>query len=154
MNRLALLIATWFGCGYFPWGPGTIGSLAAIFIALLLHTYLGSGRLVFLLLTLALLWPGIWAATRTERLVQKEDPGLVVVDEVLGQWVTLLGVTVLDWKSWIAAFILFRLFDIWKPWPVRRFEQLPGGVGIVTDDVAAGIYGALILYIGGIFRLY
>ncbi len=154
MNRLALLIATWFGCGYFPWGPGTIGSLAAILIALLLHTYLGSGRLTFLLLTLALLWPAIWAATRTERLVQKEDPGLVVVDEVLGQWVTLLGVAVLDWKSWIAAFILFRLFDIWKPWPVRRFEQLPGGVGIVMDDVAAGIYGALILYIGGIFRLY
>jgi phosphatidylglycerophosphatase A len=154
VNRLALLIATWFGCGYFPWGPGTIGSLAAIFIALLLHTYLGSGRLTFLLLTLALLWPAIWAATRTERLVQKEDPGLVVVDEVLGQWVTLLGVAVLDWKSWIAAFILFRLFDIWKPWPVRRFEQLPGGVGIVMDDVAAGIYGALILYIGGIFRLY
>lgn len=154
MNRLALLIATWFGCGYFPWGPGTIGSLAAISIALALHTGLGNGRFTFLILTLAVLWPAIWAATRTERLLQKEDPGLVVVDEVLGQWVTLLGATVLGWKSWIAAFILFRLLDIWKPWPVRSFERFPGGVGIVADDLAAGIYAALILYIGGIFRLY
>lgn len=154
MNRLALLVATWFGCGYFPWGPGTVGSLAALFIALLLHTYLGSGRPTFLILTVVLLSPAIWAATRTEQLVQQEDPGLVVVDEVLGQWVTLLGATVLNWKSWILAFILFRLFDISKPWPVRRFEHFPGGLGIVTDDVAAGIYGALILYIGGIFRLY
>ena len=149
-----MVIATWFGCGYFPWGPGTIGSLAAVFIAFLLHTYLGSGRSTFLLLTLMLLGPGIWAATQAERLVGKEDPGLVVVDEVLGQWVTLLGATVLEWKTWIAAFVLFRIFDIWKPWPVRQFERLPGGLGIVTDDLAAGIYAALILYIGGLFRLY
>jgi len=154
VNRVAVAIATWFGCGYFPWGPGTAGSVAAIAMAVLLHVYLGSGRITFLILTLVLLWPAIWAATRTARLVQKEDPGLVVVDEVLGQWVTLLGAAVLEWKSWIAALLLFRLFDIWKPWPVRNFERLPGGVGIVSDDLAAGIYGALILYIGGVFRLY
>ncbi len=154
MNRVAVGIATWFGCGYFPWGPGTAGSVAAIAMAVLLHVYLGCGRITFLMITLALLWPAIWAATRTARLVQKEDPGLVVVDEVLGQWVTLLGATVLEWKSWMAALLLFRLFDIWKPWPVRHFERLPGGVGIVSDDLAAGIYGALILYIGGVFRLY
>jgi len=154
VNRVAVGIATWFGCGYFPWGPGTAGSVAAIAMAVLLHVYLGCGRITFLMITLALLWPAIWAATRTARLVQKEDPGLVVVDEVLGQWVTLLGATVLEWKSWMAALLLFRLFDIWKPWPVRHFERLPGGVGIVSDDLAAGIYGALILYIGGVFRLY
>jgi phosphatidylglycerophosphatase A len=154
VNRLAVTIATWFGCGYFPWGPGTVGSLAAIGIAVLLHRYLGSGRLTILILTLFLLLPAIWSATRTARLVGKEDPGLVVVDEVVGQWVTLLGAAVLEWKSWIAALVLFRLFDIWKPWPVRSLERLPGGVGIVTDDLAAGIYAALILYIGGIFRLY
>lgn len=154
MNRVSLAIATWFGCGYFPWGPGTIGSLAALAIAILLHVYVGSGRGTFLILIVVLLGPGIWAASRTARIVEREDPGLVVVDEVLGQWVTLLGATVLEWKSWIAAFVLFRLFDIWKPWPVRRFERLPEGWGIVSDDVAAGIYAALILYIGGIFRLY
>lgn len=154
MNRLALAIATWFGCGYFPWGPGTVGSVAAIVIAVALHAYFGSGRFTFFLLTTVFIAPGIWAATRTERLVNREDPGLVVVDEVLGQWVTLLGATALNWKSWIAALVLFRLFDIWKPWPVRRLEGLPTGTGIVSDDVAAGLYGALILYIGGIFRLY
>ncbi len=154
MKRLALAIATWFGCGYFPWGPGTVGSLAAILIAVLLHTLFGSGRLTFLILTLVLLGPGIWAATRTARLVRSDDPGLVVVDEVLGQWVTLLGTTALYWRSWIAALVLFRVFDIWKPWPVRNLERLPGGIGIISDDMAAGIYAALILYIGGVFRLY
>ena len=91
VNRLALLLATWFGCGYFPFGPGTMGSLAAVLIAAALHVWLGEGRLVILLLTLVLLFPGIWASTRTARLLGKKDPGMVVIDEVLGQWVTLLG---------------------------------------------------------------
>jgi phosphatidylglycerophosphatase A len=68
--------------------------------------------------------------------------------------VTLLGATALNWKSFLAAFILFRVFDIWKPWPVRNFEKLPEGTGIVADDLAAGVYAALILYIGGKFGLY
>ena len=164
MNRMALTIATWFGCGYFPWGPGTVGSMAAILISALRHTYLfspslvsltpGSDRIFLAVAVVVLTGPAIWAATRTAALVGREDPGLVVVDEVLGQWVTLLGATVFNWKSWVAALVLFRLFDIWKPWPVRTLERLPAGVGIVCDDLAAGIYGALILYIGGIFRLY
>jgi phosphatidylglycerophosphatase A len=158
MTRLSALfamgLATWFGCGYFPWGPGTIGSLAAIAIAFVLHSTLDSGRIIFLVLILLLVLPAIWASTQTERLAAQEDPGMVVVDEVLGQWVTLLGATALNWKSFLAAFILFRLFDIWKPWPVRNFERLPEGTGIVADDLAAGIYGALILYIGGKFGLY
>ena len=158
MNRpadwLATGLATWFGCGYFPWGPGTIGSLAALVIAIVLNRSFGSGRITFLLLTLVLLVPSIWAATRTARLVGREDPGLVVVDEVLGQWITLMGATTLNARSWLAAFVLFRLFDIWKPWPVRNLENLPEGTGIICDDLAAGIYGALILYIGGVFRLY
>ena len=154
MNRVALGIATWFGCGYFPWGPGTAGSLAAVLIGVVLHHFFGSGRITLLALTVVQVGPAIWAATRAARMVEREDPGLVVVDEVLGQWVTLLGATVLEWKTWIAAFVLFRLLDIWKPWPVRSLERLPEGMGIVSDDLAAGVYGALILYIGGIFRLY
>jgi phosphatidylglycerophosphatase A len=154
MTRLAVPLATWFGCGYFPWGPGTVGSLAALAIALLLHATLGLGRLTFLMLILVLLLPAIWASTETARIVDKNDPGLVVVDEVLGQWVTLLGAIVLNWKSFVAAFVLFRILDIWKPWPVRRFERLPQGTGIVADDLAAGIYGALILYVGGKFKFY
>jgi phosphatidylglycerophosphatase A len=128
--------------------------LAAVLITWALHAYLDAGRGWLLLLVLVLLGPGIWAATRTARLVGKKDPGLVVVDEVLGQWVTLAGARVLNWKTLVAGFLLFRLFDIWKPWPVRTLERLPEGVGIVADDLAAGLYGALILYIGGVTRLY
>jgi phosphatidylglycerophosphatase A len=149
VTRLALLLATWFGCGYFPWGPGTVGSLAAVVIAALLHFYAGVNRGGLLLIAAALLLPGIWASTRTALFVNRKDPGLVVIDEVLGQWVTLAGAAVLSWKALVGGFLLFRLFDIWKPWPVRNFEKLPGGTGIVADDLAAGVYGALILYIGG-----
>ncbi len=149
MTRLALALGTWFGCGYFPWGPGTAGSLAAVCIAALLHFYLGAARATLLVLTAILLIPAIWAATRTARFIVKKDPGVVVVDEVLGQWITLAGATVLNTKAFIAGFVLFRLFDIWKPWPVRKLERLPEGTGIVADDLAAGVYGALILYIGG-----
>jgi phosphatidylglycerophosphatase A len=154
VNRVAVAIATCFGCGYFPWGPGTVGSLAALIIAVLLQAYAGANRPALLIATLLLLAPAIWASTRTARLIDRKDPSIVVIDEVLGQWVTLLGATALRWKSFCAAFLLFRLFDIWKPWPVRKFEKLPEGIGIVADDLAAGIYGALILYIGGKLRLY
>ena len=154
MNRLAVALATWFGCGYFPWGPGTVGALAGVLIAAVMHWYFDAGRLALLAATLILLLPAIWASTQTARVVAKPDPGIVVVDEVLGQWTTLLGVTAFNWRALLAGFLLFRLFDIWKPWPVRQFEKLPSGTGIVADDLAAGIYGALILYIGGRFGLY
>ena len=150
----ATLLSTWFGCGYFPWGPGTAGSAAAVLIAVLLYAEWDAGRGTLLLLTLVFLLPGIWSATRTARMLGRGDPGLVVFDEVLGQWLTLAGATVLNWKSFLAGFLLFRLFDIWKPWPVRNFERLPEGTGIIADDLAAGIYGALILYIGGTLGWY
>ncbi len=149
MNRLAIALATWFGCGYFPWGPGTAGSLAAVLIAVGLHTWFGAGRITILLLVIVFLWPGIWSATRTARILNKEDPGLVVIDEVLGQWLTLLGAAAFNWKTFLAAFVLFRLFDIWKPWPIRKLEGLPEGVGIVVDDLGAGVYGAVVLAISG-----
>ena len=147
-------MSTWFGCGYFPVGPGTAGSLAAVLMAWAGHQYLGLGRITFLAATLVMLGPAIWSATETARLLQREDPGMVVVDEVLGVWVTLLGATALNWKSFLGAFVLFRIFDIWKPWPVRRFEELPEGTGIIADDLAAGVYAAIMLYIGGLLKLY
>jgi phosphatidylglycerophosphatase A len=142
------------GAGYFPRGPGTAGSLAAILIAVVVHSIANAGRLALLVLIVVLIGPAIWAATRTARSVNRKDPAMVVIDEVLGQWVTLLGAVVLNWKSFLAGFLLFRIFDIWKPWPVRNLEALPEGTGIVMDDIGAGLYGALILYIGGVFRLY
>lgn len=151
---VARLIATWFGCGYAPVAPGTAGSLAAIVIAIALNAGLGWQPYWFGILAIALLWPGIWSADVVARHAGKKDPGLVVVDEVIGQWVTLAGASRLNWKSWLAAFVLFRLFDIWKPVPVRQLERLPGGTGIVADDVMAGVYGAIAIFIAGLFRLY
>jgi phosphatidylglycerophosphatase A len=149
-----LILATFFGCGYFPWGPGTAGSLAALFIAIVLHSRFHAGRLTFAVLTLLLLYPAIWASTRAARLLNTEDPGMVVIDEVLGQWLTLVGATTLNAKSFLAALLLFRLFDIWKPWPIRRFENLPDGTGIVADDLAAGLFAAAVLFISGSLGLY
>ena len=154
MNQLALTLATWFGAGYWPWGPGTAGSLAAVLIAAGLHTWFGSGRITIAILLLAFLLPGIWASTQAARIWNTEDPSKVVVDEVLGQWLTLLGASTLNWKSFLIGFILFRLFDIWKPWPIRRLENLPEGTGIVVDDLGAGLYGAIVLSVSGSLGFY
>jgi phosphatidylglycerophosphatase A len=153
-RALAMAMATFFGCGYFPWGPGTVGSLAAVLIAALLHFSAGLNRPALVFLIVVLLWPATWAATRAARIVGRKDPGVVVVDEVLGQWVTLQGAAIRDWKTLLAAFLLFRLFDIWKPWPIRKFEKLPEGFGIIADDVVAGLYGACFLYLGRAIELY
>jgi len=151
---LALPIATWFGCGYSPVAPGTAGSAGALLTAFLLVNSLGLRPWHFAVLAAALAGPGIWAADRIAREAGRKDPPRVVVDEALGQWVTIAGAASLNWKSWLAAFVLFRLFDIWKPVPARQLESLPGGLGIVADDLAAGLYGALVLFTAGCFNFY
>lgn len=153
-DRIATVLATWFGCGFSPAAPGTAGSAGALLPALLLISIAGWRPWHFGLLAVLMLAPAIWAAQRVARRLQKEDPGLIVVDEVVGQWITLAGVTTLNWRSALAAFCLFRALDIWKPAPVRQLERLPGGVGIVADDVMAGLYGALVLFAAGCFNLY
>jgi phosphatidylglycerophosphatase A len=154
LTRLALVIATWFGCGYVPKAPGTAGSLAALGIAWLLHRYTGLQWGAFAFLAMLLLPIAVWAAHLTAQVTGLRDPQIVVVDEVVGQWMTLAGAFTLNWKSWLAALVLFRLFDVWKPFPVRQLERLPGGVGIVADDAMAGVYGALVLFAAGWFNLY
>jgi phosphatidylglycerophosphatase A len=153
-TKLANAISTWFGCGYSPAAPGTAGSLAAIGIALLIEHYAGWRPAAFAALAIVVSAPAIWAAGETARQSGIEDPRFVVVDEVVGQWLALAGARVFNWKSWLAAFVLFRLFDIWKPFPVRQLESLPGGLGIVADDLMAGLYAALVLFIAGCFNLY
>jgi phosphatidylglycerophosphatase A len=153
-NRLADLISTWFGCGYAPAAPGTAGSLGGLAVAVVLHEFAGFAWWHFLLLAAAGFTPAVWAATRTARALRVKDPGMVVVDEVIGQWITLAGALTLNWKSYAAAFLLFRLFDIWKPAPVRQLEKLPEGLGIVADDAMAGCYAAVLLWLGGYFHLY
>ncbi len=150
----AFLVATWFGCGLVPAAPGTAGSLAALAIAIALYAGYGSGRGTFVLLAAILLGPGIWAADVIAKRERMQDPRLVVVDEVIGQWITLAGASTQNWKSWLAAFMLFRILDIWKPPPVRQLERLPGGWGIVADDVMAGLYGALAIFVLDRFRVF
>lgn len=156
MNRsgLARVIATCFGLGLIPFAPGTAGSAAGLLIAYLLAAHFGWHPLYFGFLALIFLPVAIWAADVTARSVGRKDPGLVVVDEVIGQWITLAGATHLNWRSWAAGFLLFRLFDIWKPAPLRQLERLSGGLGIVADDAMAGIYGAVVLFSMGWFNFY
>ena len=151
---LSVAIATWFGCGYSPFAPGTAGSLAAIAIGLLLVRFCGFGRIEFAVLASLMAVVGILAGGRAARYFGKKDPSYVVVDEVAGQWFALVGAATLNWKSWLAAFLLFRAFDIWKPFPARQAEGLPGGTGIMMDDVIAGLYTALVLWAAGCFNLY
>lgn len=153
-SKLPILIATWFGCGYAPFAPGTVGSAAALGIAIVLHRYAGFTWWHFLILAAALFYPAVWAATITARAVNRKDPSIVVVDEVIGQWIALAGAHPFNWKSCLAAFVLFRLFDIWKPPPVRQLEALPEGLGINADDVMAGIYAGLVLFVAGWFNRY
>jgi phosphatidylglycerophosphatase A len=153
-SRTATLLATWFGCGYSPFAPGTAGSLAALAIGIALHQYAGFAGWHFLLLAAVGFYPAVWAAGVTARAQGTTDPAIVVIDEVLGQWIALAGARPFHWKSCLAAFALFRLFDIWKPPPVRQLEALPGGLGINADDVMAGLYAALVLSLAGCFNLY
>jgi phosphatidylglycerophosphatase A len=151
-------ISTWFGCGYSPAAPGTAGAAAAIAIAIAIEYYAGWKPPAFAALAVIVSGPAIWAADETARHANIKDPHFVVVDEVVGQWLALAGARALNgkahWISWLAAFLLFRLFDIWKPFPVRQLEALPGGVGIVADDLMAGVYAALVLFLAGWFNLY
>jgi phosphatidylglycerophosphatase A len=152
-SRFSFLIGTWFGCGYFPKGPGTAGSVAAILIAWPLYK-LGFNNIGFAALSLAALLPAIPAAGVVAIETGRKDPQIVVVDEVLGQWLTLAGAVRLNPRSFLLALILFRLFDILKPPPIRLIEKIPGGAGIVLDDMAAGVYAALVLFVMGWFNLY
>jgi phosphatidylglycerophosphatase A len=149
-NRASLpaeLIATWFGCGLAPKAPGTAGALAAAAIAWPLARLPGWTGWHFAALAVAISIPGVWAASQVERASGGEDPQRVVVDEVAGQWLTLAALPAPDWYWWLAALALFRLFDITKPFPVRRLERLHGGLGIVADDLMAGVWAAAVLLI-------
>ena len=143
MDYGALAFATW-GVGYFPLAPGTFGSAVGVVIFLLLKWWVAQVVAIILITGL-----GIWAASRTERVLALKDPGIVVVDEVAGQMIALLPVSLfrLDAIWIIVLFVLFRAFDIIKPYPARRCESLPGGVGIVTDDLVAGIYAGLVVLV-------
>jgi phosphatidylglycerophosphatase A len=163
-DYFAIVFATW-GVGFIPLAPGTFGSAVGVGIFLLeewgieraaifarWHGW-DSDLLGALIITTMLLIVttisvvGTWAATRVEKLTGRKDPGIVVVDEVAGQLVTLFFLPFYraGLPMVVAGFILFRLFDIWKPYPIRKLESLGGGLGIMADDLLAGLYAAVLL---------
>ncbi len=150
----ARLLATFFGCGYSPVAPGTAGSAAAMVLAVAAGWWAEFPPAAFAIAACAIAVPSVWSAGVTARETGRKDPSIVVIDEVVGQWLSLAGAHPLNWKSYTAAFLLFRVFDIWKPPPVRNLEALPGGWGIVADDAMAGIYAAAVLWLAGYFRWY
>jgi phosphatidylglycerophosphatase A len=145
-ERAGILLGTGLGAGYFRFGPGTLASAATIAACIGANA---AGREWQMLAAAAFLFlPGCWAAGVCARAFGQPDPSRVVIDEVIGQLITAAAVPAAGpgvWKYWLGGFILFRMFDIAKPWPIRRLERLPGGYGIVSDDVMAGVYGYAVL---------
>ena len=143
------LIATGLGVGFCPFGPGTMGALLAILIWYPLTLFFGYSSVLGITFGLVLLFSflGAWSSTVAER-YWGEDPSRVVIDEVVGQWIVLSAIPAdFHWGYVLAAFLLFRFFDIVKPLGVRKMENFKGGWGIMADDILAGIYGALLLII-------
>jgi phosphatidylglycerophosphatase A len=140
--RLAVFIATVAWCGYFPIAPGTAGSAAGLIVYLLV--WWTHSRVLESALLIVIFVVGTWAASHAERYFGTIDPGPVVIDEVLGQLVTLAFMTV-GVSGALTGFVLFRIFDVIKPYPANRLERFHGGFGIMADDVMAGVYANLAL---------
>ncbi len=138
-GKTALILSTWFGSGLIPFASGTFGTLAAAPLVALSSVFspLSSGLFLMIMILIA-----IWASQVVHRLLKKVDPSEVVIDEVAGFLLTMLWIP-LSWGTLLAGFLLFRLFDIWKPWPANAAERLRGGLGIVLDDLVAGLYANL-----------
>jgi phosphatidylglycerophosphatase A len=144
----ATLVATFFGAGRLKPGPGTWGSLATVVLWALVSAGIPVADRIWATIIAAVVVTlvGIPAATLVARATGVKDPQFVVIDEVAGQLVTLIAVP-LAWKTFLAGFILFRVFDMWKPFPIRRLERLPEGTGIVVDDLAAGLYALAVMHL-------
>jgi len=140
-----VLLGTWFGAGLLPVMPGTWGSLVALPCAWVIRSLWGVvGLAIAAVIVFAV---GCWAAGTIAKASDVKDPGAIVIDEVAAQWLVLLPAP-LDPLSYVAAFLLFRVFDIWKPWPVGWADrQVHGGLGVMLDDVLAAVYAALLFSI-------
>jgi phosphatidylglycerophosphatase A len=143
IDRLGLAIATVLGVGHAPVAPGTFGSAAGLLLWWLLPGSTAAQAIAVLVLFVA----GSWAGGIAERHFGRTDPGQVVVDEVMGMLITLF-MNPVGWKGALAGFLLFRVFDVIKPYPANKLEQLHGGVGVMADDGMAAIYANLVLRIG------
>jgi phosphatidylglycerophosphatase A len=156
LDALALFVASGFGSGFIPFAPGTFGSLVGLLIAYGLISIFGANAPLLqnsLILTSVLLAAlGIWSGSRAERILARKDASQIVIDEVCGQLISFvfiapyLGRPGLQWRWWLViGFALFRIFDIFKPYPIGELQHFKGGLGVMMDDVLAGIYAAVIL---------
>ncbi|PCJ07576.1 MAG: phosphatidylglycerophosphatase A [Rhodobacteraceae bacterium] len=161
MNRLAQLTATVGGIGYLRPAPGTWGSLAALPMAWAFHTL--GGFPLLLIAVMGTFIKGIWATKEMTDGAEDHDPSEIVIDEVVGQFIALLplsyaswahGIDILAmWPGWIAAFALFRLFDITKPGPIGRADRRGDAMGVMLDDVIAGIFAAIgVIVLAGLWH--
>ncbi len=148
VKKLAYFIATCGYTGYFPFAPGTVGSAVGVVLYLILHA-VGSPWAMGLTIVGATV-VGIWAAGVVELNQKKEDPSIVVVDELAGMLLSFWLIP-LSWLGIVIGFFVFRLLDIIKPFPCRQAERLGGGLGIMTDDLMAGLYTNGILRLAGLF---
>lgn len=135
-------IVTLFGVGHSPVAPGTAGSLVALLLAWPIALW--GGRFVLLLAAIAASAIGVWASEFYARDVGRSDPSECVIDELAGQWIVCAFAPV-SIVAYLAAFLLFRLLDMTKPWPISRLERLPGGLGIMADDLGAALVAAVIV---------
>ncbi|MBV8798746.1 MAG: phosphatidylglycerophosphatase A [Alphaproteobacteria bacterium] len=135
-------IATLFGIGHAGFAPGTVGSIVSLPLAYLIAW--SGGRFALLLAAIIALAIGAWASELYARQVKSFDPKECVVDELAGQWVACAFAPV-SLLAYALAFALFRLFDIWKPWPIRKIEHLHGGIGIMADDLVAAVFAGVVL---------
>jgi len=142
VKKIFLCIATGFGIGYLPGAPGTYGALLAIII----YFFLPNPIIYYIMFLILAIILGILAAKVAEKYFGKKDPSQVVIDEMLGMWLALLNSSN-KWFYILGAFLFFRFFDILKPFPIKKIEKIGGGLGIVLDDLMAGIYTLIILQI-------
>lgn len=144
MRKVWLVIATFFGSGLSPLAPGTCGSLATILLVYFIKPYWQAPLYIQLIAIAVVFIVGIPAGSAAEKHFNKKDPGACVIDEVAGQMISLLLVPHKT-SFYIAGFFLFRFFDILKPFPIRRLEKIPGGLGIMLDDIMAGLYALALM---------
>jgi phosphatidylglycerophosphatase A len=158
-DRSAYVLATGFGAGFVPIAPGTVGALEGVALFLAIRALeLGevTSFFVIVILNIALFFLGVWASSRTCGVIGVSDPSQIVIDEISGQMISLTPLALLPSISVVgllAGFFLFRLFDIFKPYPIRKLERLHGGLGVMADDALAGIYSAVLLLCGQLLFL-
>jgi len=144
MRRFVILFATWFGAGFSPWASGTVGTLAAAPLCLVLSRL---PLTLYLFTLLAFFFFSCWVSGLAEEVFGEKDSGRIVIDEVMGYLITMTAVP-LSWQGVAAGFVLFRFFDITKIPPARFFDRrMKNGYGVVLDDVVAGIYSCIALHI-------